>query len=97
MSSIPNETVISSCDLQMMETVLSDAGFKRDVLSEKDLFNAAAMMVMKLFQGGMTKQSDLLAEVLFYFGEQKQSHDASVPMLPRYAIQGLPSHTLTIH
>lgn len=93
MSSIPHETYICSSDLEMLESVLCDIGFNQKALIvDAKLYNSAARKIMTLFVNGMTSPADLHKEMLFYFGVQKPSMQPVVPDLPRYAIQGMPTH-----
>ncbi|OAI83000.1 hypothetical protein [Agrobacterium pusense] len=91
MSSTQEYGPISSHDLNMLLSLLSDAGFEIDTRSADDRsFNKATRKIIDLFQGGMTDPSKLKAEMLFLFGVQKREPVPSRRPLPRYAIQGLP-------
>ncbi|MDO3445588.1 hypothetical protein QSV77_24865 [Agrobacterium sp. V1] len=91
MSSAQEYGPISSHDLNMLRSLLSDAGFERDAHVDDDRsFNRATRKIIDLFQGGMTDPSKLKGEMLFLFGVQKQERVPSRTPLPRYAIQGLP-------
>lgn len=91
MSSAKESGPISSHDLNMLRSLLSDAGFERDMHMDDDQsFNKATRKIIDLFQGGMTDPSKLRGEMLFLFGVQKRESKPSRRPLPRYAIQGLP-------
>ncbi len=62
MSSAPKSSSISPSDMSMLQTVLNDAGYDADVLSiDRSLFNAAALLVTKLFLSGETSPYALAA------------------------------------
>ncbi|NWJ27629.1 hypothetical protein [Rhizobium sp. RM] len=91
MSSASEQGLITSNDLKMLQSVLSDAGFGVDMLEEDErCFNDAARKIIQLFQDGMTDPADLKEEMLFLFGIQKRERVTFRKPLPRYAIQGLP-------
>ncbi|MDS7597779.1 hypothetical protein [Agrobacterium tumefaciens] len=91
MSSASEQGLITSADMKMLQSVLSDAGFGVDMLEEDErTFNGAARKIIQLFQGGMTDPADLKEEMLFLFGIQKRERVTVRKPLPRYAIQGLP-------
>jgi len=91
MSSAQEYGPISSHDLNMLQSLLADAGFKIDTYSGDDQsFNKATCKIIDLFQGGMTDPSKLRGEMLFLFGVQKRERVLSRRPLARYAIQGLP-------
>ncbi|UXT49596.1 hypothetical protein FY136_10235 [Agrobacterium tumefaciens] len=91
MSSASEQGLITSNDLKMLQSVLSDAGFGVDMLEEDERsFNDAVRKIIQLFQDGMTDPADLKEEMLFLFGIQKRERVTFRKPLPRYAIQGLP-------
>nr|WP_280171492.1 hypothetical protein [Agrobacterium pusense] len=91
MSSAQKYGPISSHDLNMLRSLLVDAGFEIDTYSGDDRsFNKATCKIIDLFQGGMTDPFKLKGEMLFLFGVQKRERVPSRGPLPRYAIQGLP-------
>lgn len=91
MSSASEQGLITSNDLKMLQSVLSDAGFGVDMLEEDERsFNDAARKIIQLFQDGMNDPADLKEEMLFLFGIQKRERVTFRKPLPRYAIQGLP-------
>ncbi|WP_144579320.1 hypothetical protein [Agrobacterium sp. DE0009] len=91
MSSATQYGPISSHDLNMLRSLLSEAGFESDPRIDGDRsFVRATRKIMDLFQGGMTDPSKLKGEMLFLFGVQKRERLPSRTPLPRHAIQGLP-------
>ncbi|MBG0508800.1 hypothetical protein G6M12_24280 [Agrobacterium tumefaciens] len=91
MSSAQEYGPISSHDLNMLRSLLSDAGFESDTRLDDDrTFNKATRKIIDLFQGGMTDPSKLKGEMLFLFGVQKRERMPARKPLARYAIQGLP-------
>ncbi|OAE43596.1 hypothetical protein A7J57_04845 [Agrobacterium tumefaciens] len=91
MSSAQEYGPISSHDLNMLRSLLSDAGFVIDTRSnDPGPLNKATRKIIELFQAGMTDPASLKGEMLFLFGVQKRERVLSRRPLPRYAIQGLP-------
>ncbi len=91
MSSAKEYGPISSYDLDMLRSLLSDADFESDThVDDNQPLNKATRKIIDLFQGGMTDPSKLKGEMLFLFGVQKRESVLSRRPLPRYAIQGLP-------
>lgn len=89
MSSDNNFYAISASDLQMIQSVLDDAGYDANVLAtDQRLFNTAALLVMKLFLVGETSPYALLAQLERKFG--RASENIYKSPFARYAIQGLP-------
>ncbi|MCD2181603.1 hypothetical protein [Rhizobium sp. GN54] len=93
MSSDPSFTVISPAEMKMIKSILDSAGYDASLLrDDQRQFNAAALLLMKLFLAGETSPDALSAQLEYNFGK------ASVNKLPykspfaRYAIQGLPSN-----
>ncbi|MDW9428460.1 hypothetical protein GOB07_06970 [Sinorhizobium meliloti] len=85
MSSIENN--ITPADLEMIRSVLDDAGYDASVLVEdRCLFDTAALLVTKLFLSGVDSPSALAAKLESQLG-RAGTHRRS---LSRYAIQGLP-------
>ncbi|WP_164839359.1 hypothetical protein [Sinorhizobium meliloti] len=79
MSSI--EKNIAPADLEMIRSVLDDAGYDASVLVEDQcLFDTAALLVTKLFLSGVDSRSALAAKLEWQLGRAGT----------RYAIQGLP-------
>lgn len=92
MSSAPKSSSISPSDMSMLQTVLNDAGYDADVLSvDRSLFNAAALLVTKLFLSGETSPYALAAQLERNFGRSDSARVPYKSMLPRHAIQGLPA------
>ncbi|OCP20980.1 MULTISPECIES: hypothetical protein [unclassified Ensifer] len=91
MSSNPAYATILPAEMEMIQTVLDDAGYDADVLAEdQSLFNAAALLVMKLFLAGETSPYALSAQLERNFGAPTKDSAPYKPPLPRFAIQGLP-------
>ncbi|SOC44062.1 hypothetical protein SAMN05892877_11254 [Rhizobium subbaraonis] len=91
MSSAPRTSSISPSDMNMLQTVLNEAGYDADVLSvDRSLFNAAALLVTKLFLSGETSPYALAAQLERNFGRSDRARVPYKSMLPRHAIQGLP-------
>ena len=91
MSSDPSFTAISPIEMEMIQSVLDNSGYDANVLrADQRQFNAAALLLMKLFLAGETSPDALSAQLEYNFGK------ATVNKLPykspfaRYAIQGLP-------
>jgi hypothetical protein len=64
---------LSASDLDMIKFVLDDAGYDADLLSENQrAFNAAAILLMSLFEGGMTSPAQLSIELERQFGRLSQ-------------------------
>jgi hypothetical protein len=92
MSSTPSRIYLTSSDLDMLQTVLTDAGLLAGKTNRhRALADAAGKLIIRLFQEGKTSSSELSAELDRQIGKIRFSiyHDA-VPLLHRYAIQGLP-------
>ncbi len=91
MSSANEYGPISSYDLNMLRSLLSDAGFEIDTRVDDDRsYNKSTRKIIDLSQGGMTDPSKLRGEMLFLFGIQKRERTPTRKPLSRYAIQGLP-------
>ena len=89
MSSDNNSSAISPSDLQMIQSVLDDAGYDANVLAtDQRLFNAAALLVMKLFLAGETSPYALVAQLERKFGRASENNYKSPAS--RYAIQRSP-------
>lgn len=92
MSSTKDPGPISSHDLNMLQSLLLDAGFEIDrPAGDERSHNKATRKIIELFQSGMTDPSKLKGEMLFLFGIQTRKQVPSHKPLPRYAIQGLPA------
>ncbi len=91
MSSASHSCLISSQDLNMLQSVLENVGFNRlDEDNDTQLHNKAARKVIELYQDGLTDPAELTKEMCFLFGIQKHERIKPWKPLPRYAIQGLP-------
>ena len=100
MSSAISAKYLTSEDLNMLQRVLSDAGYTDSILIEQPRpFNLAAMLMIRLFQEGMTAPAKLTVELERHFGKfKKESTASSGPPLHRFAIQGLPTELRrTVH
>lgn len=84
---------ISLSDMEIIQSVLDDAGYDANVLAiDQSLFNTAALLVVKLFLAGETSPYALTAQLERYFGKAMNTRAPYRAPLPRYAIQGLPRH-----
>ncbi|MFD1328745.1 hypothetical protein [Mycoplana ramosa] len=84
---------ISPSDMEMIQSVLDDAGYDANVLAiDQSLFNTAALLVVKLFLAGETSPYALTAQLERNFGKGVATRAPYGAPLPRYAIQGLPRH-----
>lgn len=91
MSSDPRYASISPSEMRMIQSILNDAGYDANVLAEdQSHFNAAALLVTKLFMAGETSPYALTAQLARNFGKASTSRVPYKSPLPRYAIQGLP-------
>ena len=91
MSSNINATYLSSDDLNLLQGVLSRAGYTADLLIESpETFNVAAILLIKLFQDGVTEPRDLTIALERHFGRVR-TKPVALPAMPRYAIQGIPT------
>lgn len=92
MSSVSRKHHISSDDQKMLQSVMSSVGFDARTLKDNErLYKLAAAKAMTLFKEGMTDPEAIKTEMLFHFGVQKQERETQRMLLPRYAIQGLPT------
>ncbi|WP_455872593.1 hypothetical protein [Rhizobium yanglingense] len=85
---------LNSEDLGILQQVLSDAGYTGDIrFDQPRTFNAAARLLIQLFQAGTTSPAELASELDRHFGKAKRvvAMPPSVPPFHRFAIQGLPS------
>lgn len=91
MSSDPSYTVISPTEMEMIQSILDNAGYDADFLmDDQRQFNAAALLVMKLFLAGETSPDALSAQLEYNFGKASVNTAPYKSPFPRYAIQGLP-------
>ncbi|TDW32165.1 hypothetical protein EV128_10732 [Rhizobium azibense] len=98
MSSEFSTKYLTSQDLGMLQQVLSDAGYTDDILIEPPRpFNAAAKLMIRLFQQGMTDPTNLANELDRQFGKSRKMETAFAGSpLHRFAIQGLPTKLRSI-
>ncbi len=93
MSSDPSFTVISPAEMAMIQSILKNAGYDASFLRDDERqFNAAALLVMKLFLAGETAPDVLSAQLEYIFGKAEVNQAPYKSPFARYAIQGLPSN-----
>lgn len=91
MSSHPSFTAISPSEMEMIQSVLVNAGYDDNALKDdKQHSNAAALLVMKLFRAGETSPHALSAQLEYNFGKASGNELPYKSPFARYAIQGLP-------
>jgi hypothetical protein len=82
---------ISPSDMQIIQSVLDDAGYDANLLAEDQrLFNTAALLVTKLFLAGDGSPLGLAAKLENQLGKAGKHRPVCTSSLARYAIQGLP-------
>lgn len=98
MSSELDLPYLCSADLDMLQDVLEEAGFDADALiHDERLFNAAAILLIKLFQEGTTSPAALSLALENRFGKQKPTRKPVAATDDRYAIQGLPHENRAVN
>ncbi|MFS8147444.1 hypothetical protein QD408_19320 [Rhizobium sp. BR 249] len=91
MSSTSEKPYLTSSDLDMLQSVLDDAGYQAKILIDDEKCpNVAAMLLVKLFQEGVRSPAMLSLALEHHFGKLKTPPKAVTPVYDRYAIQGLP-------
>ncbi|WP_183604854.1 hypothetical protein [Rhizobium fabae] len=91
MSSTSEKPYLTSSDLDMLQGVLDDAGYDAKILIDNErVFNVAAILLIRLFQEGVTSPAMLARALEYHFGKSKTPPKAVTPVFNRYAIQGLP-------
>lgn len=91
MSSTSDKPYLTSSDLDMLQGVLDAAGYKARIpAGDDETCNAAATLLIKLFQEGVTSPAMLLRALEYHFGKPKKQPKPVTPVCNRYAIQGLP-------
>ncbi|WP_221131451.1 MULTISPECIES: hypothetical protein [unclassified Rhizobium] len=91
MSSTSEKSHLTSSDLDMLQGVLDDAGYDARILIEDQrVFNVAAVLLIRLFEEGVTSPAMLSRALEYHFGKPKAPPKPVVPVCNRYAIQGLP-------
>ncbi|WP_206427899.1 hypothetical protein [Rhizobium sp. CIAT894] len=91
MSSTSKRPYLTSCDLDMLQGVLDAAGYDAKITADgEELFNVAAVLLIRLFQEGVTSPAMLSQALDYYFGKPKKPPKPVTPVCNRYAIQGLP-------
>ncbi|AJC78548.1 hypothetical protein EFR00_22860 [Rhizobium sophoriradicis] len=92
MSSTSKKPYLTSSDLDMLQSVLDNAGYEaRIAIDDGKGCNVAAVLLIKLFQEGVTSPAKLSQALEHYFGKLKTPPKPVTPVYDRYAIQGLPS------
>ncbi|MDK4733197.1 MULTISPECIES: hypothetical protein [Rhizobium] len=96
MSSTSDKPYLTSSDLDMLQGVLDAAGYTTKIpVEDEQACNAAAMLLIKLFQEGVTSPVMLLRALEYHFGKPKKQPKPVTPVCNRYAIQGLPRERRT--
>ncbi|UVD59092.1 hypothetical protein NE852_06445 [Rhizobium sp. Pop5] len=91
MSSASEKPFLTSSDLDMLQGVLDDAGYNARIPTGDEMgLNAAAMLLIKLYQEGVTSPVMLSKALEYHFGKPKTVPKPITPVCNRYAIQGLP-------
>lgn len=91
MSSDPSFAAISPTEMEMIQSILDNAGYDANLLrGDQRQFNAAAFLVMKLFLAGETSADALAAQLEYNFGKASVNKLPYKSPLARFAIQGLP-------
>jgi hypothetical protein len=91
MSSTSEKPHLTSSDLDMLQGVLDEAGYDaRILIDDQRVFNVAAVLLIRLFQEGVTSPAMLSQALEYHFGKLKAPPKPVVPVFNRYAIQGLP-------
>ncbi|PDS79891.1 hypothetical protein CO667_05110 [Rhizobium sp. L43] len=91
MSSTSEKPHLTSSDLDMLQGVLDDAGYDAKILIDDErVFNVAAVLLIRLFQEGVTSPAMLSRALEYHFGKPKTPPKPLTPVCNRYAIQGLP-------
>ncbi|ULR42939.1 hypothetical protein MHI61_16950 [Rhizobium sp. K102] len=92
MSSTSKKPYLTSSDLDMLQSVLDNAGYGARIATDDGKgCNVAAVLLIKLFQEGVTSPAMLSQALEHYFGKLKAPPKPVTPVYDRYAIQGLPS------
>lgn len=82
---------ISPHEMEMIRSVLRTAGYSPDGLVEDGhQFNKATRLLMQLVLSGEASPRALAEQLEQSFGRPVKSKVLFAPLLPRYAIQGLP-------
>ncbi|MFL5012172.1 MULTISPECIES: hypothetical protein [Rhizobium] len=91
MSSTSEKSHLTSSDLDMLQGVLDDAGYDaRILIDDERVFNVAAVLLIRLFEEGVTSPAMLSLALEHHFGKLKTPPKPVTPIFNRYAIQGLP-------
>ncbi|WP_222071306.1 hypothetical protein [Rhizobium leguminosarum] len=91
MSSTFEKSHLTSSDLDMLQGVLDDAGYDAKILiGNERVFNVAAILLIRLFEEGVTSPAMLSQALEHHFGKLKTPPKTVTPVFNRYAIQGLP-------
>ncbi|MBY5348050.1 hypothetical protein HFO96_11995 [Rhizobium leguminosarum] len=91
MSSTSEKSHLTSSDLDMLQGVLDDAGYDaRILIDDERVFNVAAVLLIRLFEEGVTSPDLLSLALEHHFGKLKTPPKPVTPIFNRYAIQGLP-------
>ncbi|HWT58738.1 MAG TPA: hypothetical protein VN284_12910 [Rhizobium sp.] len=91
MSSTSEKPHLTSSDLDMLQGVLDDAGYDaRILINDQRVFNVAAVLLIRLFQEGVTSPAMLSKALEYHFGKPQEPPKPITPICNRYAIQGLP-------
>ncbi|MDI7862648.1 hypothetical protein MRS76_11825 [Rhizobiaceae bacterium n13] len=92
MSSRSSKDLLSLSELETIASVLGSSGYSAAVLvRDPQLFNAAALLVNKLFAAGVTSPHELSRQLDRQFGKASQNMLLYSSPHARFAIQGLPN------
>ncbi|KQV38045.1 MULTISPECIES: hypothetical protein [unclassified Rhizobium] len=91
MSSDDAMSTLSSSEMEMIRSVLRSAGYSPDVLVDgKQKLNTATLLLVQLVLSGEASPHELAEQLKRSFGPSTKPSVFFAPLLPRYAIQGLP-------
>ena len=86
-----SDAEVSSREMEMIRSVLHTAGYSSDVLvDDGQKFNTATRLLMQLVLSGEASPHALAEQLERSFGRPVKYKVLFAPLLPRYAIQGLP-------
>ena len=95
MSSTLAPRLLTASDLNVLQKVLTDAGYASDVLTGTSTGTAAKLLI-NLFQAGTTDPLELQKELESRFGRSERIVSVPGNTLHPLAIRGLPRGTATI-
>jgi hypothetical protein len=90
MSSDFHPQPLTAGNLKTLQKVLADAGYTGSMLASRTAGpNIAAKLLLRLFQDGMTRPSELAAELEWRFGRPERNAPTLASPLHRDAIRGM--------